>query len=467
MNVLMIAFEFPPLGGIGVQRSLKLAKYLPEHGVRPIVITPDQASLERVIGSAREEALLQELPGTVQVERVPCPALPPPAKTKAGRWLRGFFRIGEELGAIWREAVMVALPDIIRRERPTAVYVSVPPFSMAPLALEVAERWQLPLVVDFRDHWSLWGSDPHPSVVHHRLVDRLEGRVLRGAAAVTSVTSQLIRDLRAAHPEVPERKFGVVPNGFDGAAALAETIPVRAGTRERPFVIGYVGSFYYTPQSRASILEPWWQRSPARWLHYSPRREDWLYRSPFFCFRALAQLFSRRPELRERVRVRFVGDTPDWLREQVRAAGLEDVVEHLGRMPHRACLEFQSSCDALLVTSTKVLGGEDYCIAGKTFEYVAAQRPVVGFVTPGAQRWFLENSGVALVADPDDPATASARLEDLVEGRLKFRPDSDFLRQFHRRETAGLMANTLRRITRQPAPTSNPAVVTTVAGAEV
>ena len=457
MNVLMIAFEFPPLGGIGVQRSLKLAKYLPEHGVRPIVITPDQASLERVIGPAREEGLLKELPASVRVERVPCPPLPTPAKTKVGRWLRGFFRIGEQLASLWRESVLVALPDIIERERPTAVYVSVPPFSMAPLALEIAERWRLPLLVDFRDHWSLWGSDPHPSLLHHRLVNWQEGRVLRGAAAVTGVTRQLIADLRAAHPEVPERKFAVVPNGFDGTEELAEAIPARAGTRERPFVIGYVGSFYYTPQSRASILQPWWRRSPAHWLHYSPRREDWLYRSPFFCFRALAQVFAQRPELRERVRVRFVGDTPDWLREQVRAAGLEEVVEHLGRMPHRACLEFQATCDALLVTSTKVLGGEDYCIAGKTFEYVAARRPVLGFVTPGAQRWFLENSGLALVADPDDPASATPRLEELVEGRLEFRPAAEFLRQFHRRETARLMAATLRGLVRSLEPEAIPA----------
>jgi hypothetical protein len=129
-------------------------------------------------------------------------------------------------------------------------------------------------------------------------------------------------------------------------------------------------------------------------------------------------------------------------------------------------MEFQAACDALLVTSTKVLGGEDYCIAGKTFEYVAARRPVLGFVTPGAQRWFLERSGLALVADPDDQAGSSVRMEELIEGRLKFQPNAEFLRQFHRRETAQLMANTLHGLAIQPGLVPLPTAACAVAPAE-
>ena len=29
----MLAYAFPPLGGAGVQRTLKFVKYLPEHGL--------------------------------------------------------------------------------------------------------------------------------------------------------------------------------------------------------------------------------------------------------------------------------------------------------------------------------------------------------------------------------------------------------------------------------------------------
>jgi hypothetical protein len=101
MNLLMLAFEFPPLGGVGVQRSLKFAKYLPEHGVHPVVVTPDKASIEANIGPAREAALLDELSADTRIERVPCPAVRRDSGSRFGNWLNQFVRVGEGLGRAW------------------------------------------------------------------------------------------------------------------------------------------------------------------------------------------------------------------------------------------------------------------------------------------------------------------------------------------------------------------------------
>lgn len=73
MKLLMLAFEFPPRDGVGTHRSLKFAKYLPEHGVHPVVVTLDKESFEVALGPAREAAMLDELPVSTSIERVPCP----------------------------------------------------------------------------------------------------------------------------------------------------------------------------------------------------------------------------------------------------------------------------------------------------------------------------------------------------------------------------------------------------------
>ncbi|MGB0347937.1 MAG: glycosyl transferase, partial [Balneolaceae bacterium] len=39
-NVLFIVYYFPPMGGSGVQRPLKFAKYLREFGWNPIILCP-------------------------------------------------------------------------------------------------------------------------------------------------------------------------------------------------------------------------------------------------------------------------------------------------------------------------------------------------------------------------------------------------------------------------------------------
>src|SRR5689334_3014792 len=64
MRVLVVSYAFPPVGGAGVQRALKLVKYLPEHGVVPSVLTARDASVP-----VFDPSLLREVPRGVDVIR--------------------------------------------------------------------------------------------------------------------------------------------------------------------------------------------------------------------------------------------------------------------------------------------------------------------------------------------------------------------------------------------------------------
>ena len=46
-RVLLLAYHFPPLGGPGTQRALKLVRYLPALGHDPAVVTGPGASAVR------------------------------------------------------------------------------------------------------------------------------------------------------------------------------------------------------------------------------------------------------------------------------------------------------------------------------------------------------------------------------------------------------------------------------------
>src|SRR5215213_10217787 len=73
-RALVIAYYFPPLGGAGVQRTLKFVRYLPEFGWRTTVV-----STRSRIYRTWDRSLLREIPAQTRVVRAP--ALP------AGRWL--------------------------------------------------------------------------------------------------------------------------------------------------------------------------------------------------------------------------------------------------------------------------------------------------------------------------------------------------------------------------------------------
>ena len=65
-RVLVVAYQFPPVGGSGVQRTLKFVKYLPGTGWIPEVLTRDAGRMGQ-----RDDTLLAEVPKDVPVMRTP------------------------------------------------------------------------------------------------------------------------------------------------------------------------------------------------------------------------------------------------------------------------------------------------------------------------------------------------------------------------------------------------------------
>jgi hypothetical protein len=79
-----------------------------------------------------------------------------------------------------------------------------------------------------------------------------------------------------------------------------------------------------------------------------------------------------------------------------------------------------------------VLNGRDYSIAGKTFEYFKAQKPILAFVTNGAQKDILKDSGIALILDPDNTTEAVSIVKDFFEGKKNLSPNLRFINKHSR-----------------------------------
>lgn len=438
-KLFVIAYEFPPLNVGGVQRPLKFVKYLREFGWEPVVFALDPRSYPLVYEDYHlDPATVNEIPAGVEVVHVPSDGLLRLKKGKLRDFLTTWFSILPREGQGWCRYLDAAFAEQVARHQPAALLVTAPPFSVIPLAVDLSRRYGLPLIIDMRDAWSGWNMTPYGSCLHYRLTLALERRCFEAATAVIATSDQTLADFRRLHPALPGDKFHLITNGYDREIddwSFNLNVPP-----ERPFVIGYVGSFYYSPEGRRQMFAPWWRKRGHRMLQYVPQKEDWLYRSPYFFFRAVRTLLDRRPELAGRIVIRFAGSKPEWLEEMVAEFGLQGQVEFLGRISLAESLRFQESCDALLLTSSKVIGGEDYSIAGKTFEYLSMRKPIIGFVTAGAQKRLLEKTGVALLCDPDDAGKAASALEGLFAGEWSPRPEREFLASLHRRELTARLA---------------------------
>ncbi|WP_245678387.1 glycosyltransferase [Chondromyces crocatus] len=221
---LLISPGFAPQAAVGVYRWVKIARHLPRLGWRPIVLAATFPE------DPRDPALLDALPPEVEiVEDYLSPRLlalrghrePPASGTLPERQLGGhrpFRHLGDRCVPHALHASTAAV-ELARRVGAEAVVVNAGPFSAIPVGLRVKEALGLPLVLDFRDPWSLHESGDDPTLpladrARRAVVARLERRYLRRADHLVLNTRRTFDAYRARYPDLGDR-FSFVRNCFD------------------------------------------------------------------------------------------------------------------------------------------------------------------------------------------------------------------------------------------------------------
>lgn len=437
-NVIVVALEFAPVQTTGSFRSIELVKYLPKFGFRPIVVTINTDDATQIFNAKKNPALLEGLPDDLPIYH----AKPSSSFLNESR-IKKYFRIltsfDDTFFKRFEKSFKEVFQDINREFNICSVYSSLPPFGAARLGMMTAEYFEAPLVLDLRDAWSEWFSQPLPTYLHYlkRLKDEREA--FESARSVITVTKQLRNVFTNTHPHIPKDKFYVVPNGFDGSPF--EPTELNLKLINGCLNIGYVGSFYYTPKSHQSLKSK--LRHPNRLIQYQRNKEDWSYRSPLYFFRAWRELFLKEPELASKIRFHHMGSTPDWLVDMAVDFGVAEYCHFWGMLPKQDLLIHMRELDAFLATSMKRPDGGDYCLASKTFDYLLVKKTILGFVKEGAQRDFLEESGAAIICDPDDLDGSVQTLKNILKSETKLTLNNDFINKFSRVEMTRQIATIL------------------------
>ena len=167
-RVLMLSAVFPPVGGPGVQRSAKFAKYLPRLGWRPTVW-----SMADVRGLPFDDTLLRELPEQVSLHSVPGHGTMVKTRRSLQTWVdaeRAGSRLASVVGrrldaldrhvsspdvfATWARQSVRPLCRLIEAEGIDVLYSTFSPASNHLLGLILKQRTRLPWISDFRDLWT-------------------------------------------------------------------------------------------------------------------------------------------------------------------------------------------------------------------------------------------------------------------------------------------------------------------------
>ncbi len=352
-RLLILSYYWPPSGGAGVQRWVKMANNLVEQGYEITVITPENPSAPYFDDSLEKE--LDSRIKSIKTKTVEPYSLfnflrgkkgksvgvgttglkgKEPIK-KIGLYLRSNFFIPDaRMG--WNLYLMNAAKKELKENQVDLIISTGPPHSTHLAALNLKKKFNVPWLADFRDPWtSIFYLKEFPltknSWAKHL---KLEREVLSKASCVTTVSEHMAEEFKKKSGKVE-----VVYNGFDQRDFDSKS-PSDVPTKVQR-TLAYIGNF-----------------------------------KPNQVFDGFADCFRKVLENFDDLKIKFVGTSDPKLREEMDKIGFQERIEFVGPVSHSNAIKELNSSDALLFIIPRG-ENEEGIITGKIYEYLASKKPIL------------------------------------------------------------------------------------------
>jgi glycosyltransferase involved in cell wall biosynthesis len=357
-KVLIISYYFPPCGGIGVLRCLKIAKYLRTFGWEPVIYTAEDAHYP-----SYDYGNFKDIPEGVTILRQPIfepytfykkfTKQAPNAnannalvategkrnwKHRLAVWIRSNFFI-PDARAFWIKPSVKFLLNYLKNNKIDAIFSDGPPHTNTMIAALLKEQTGMVWLADFQDPWTQVDYYQRLSLTKwadskHR---RLEQKALQLADKTTIVSEVWKKDLES----IGAKNVSVLLWGYD----------------EDDFV----------------DLKPVYDKKLTL-THAGLLGDD---RNPKVLFEAVAELAREiGSEFTENFEIQFIGQVDSSVKASYELAGIANLVRLIPQIERKEALQLVANSQILLLLLNQAANALGR-IPGKFFEYLAVQRPVL------------------------------------------------------------------------------------------
>jgi glycosyltransferase involved in cell wall biosynthesis len=403
-KVLVITYDFPPLGKGSVLRPLKFAKYFPKYGWEPVILTSTPKTY-----FFRDDQLLRDTEG-MKIFRTKgagnnlltgrkLKALPNEGQRKLRRNISKIRNLPDEHKGWISKAVKLG-SEIIETHKIEIMYVTGPPFSAFVAAGELKEKYKIPLVIDYQDSW-LHSSSNYFAMGYHRLRSmKMEQEVIRGTDEIITINRRIKEYLIEEYDYLKHSDINILNHGFDEddfKSAALKPLPEKSRMR-----FTNVGGFF-----------------------------DLV--SPAYFFEALKIVFQKRPDMRGKIEACFIGGLSKENLQLIQKHNISDVVSNPGYLNHSDAIRYMLSSDVLWLTIGKGEGSEVVSPV-RMAEYFGARKPILACVPDGAAKQLLKDYDAVRICEPDEPneiANLIIEYYDLNEKRMMPMPNEEIVKKFN------------------------------------
>jgi len=261
------------------------------------------------------------------------------------------------------------------------------------------KRFQIPLIVDYRDSWYGNQFTFNPTPYHSYKHKSLEDRALRAVDKIIVVNRIIKENLLQTFPFLTFDDVIIIPHGFD-PEDFRKVVHVNDNVKKMKIL--YSGIFYENV-------------------------------TPKYLLKAFKVLAKERPDVASNIELQFVGHFRKENINLVKRLGLESFVRNFSYLNHEETVKKIVSADILWV----MLGEKNMktVSAGKLFEYIGSRKPILATVPDGATKTAAKNYRASFITKPNDITEIKnmlIKIHDLFLSSNLPTPDENFINQHDR-----------------------------------
>lgn len=408
MNILIIAYLFPPDSSSGSFRPMHFVRHLDHIGERVFVLTAREEDFMPY--QTKDHRLIEYIGDHVEIFRSrvfhPGQALisfrdallkkkHEVADEKAHALDKHGFNAPTNVSAIQeiKDVVtfLLASPDpeigwlpsavktgrkIIKQKNIDVIYTTGGPWTPLIIGAVLKKLTGKPLIMDFRDPWV---ANP-VFLLRNKRIQRLERwmerKVIRFADHIVANTETLRQDFLTRYPQLKTHQVSTVPNGF-------EEYREYSSLKHERLTLIHAGTL--------------------------------IFRNPKYLLQALVNIIEQKLIPKDEVQIIFLGgiSTHDKeLDDLLKHPHLQGVVKLLDRLPYQEAVQFQTKSDVLFLMQPE----EFYLqVPRKLYEYMAFQKPILGITNQeGATAQIIQHYDLGRVV-PDHTPEIETALKDFYD----------------------------------------------------
>lgn len=424
-TVLFIAYEFPPAGGIEIQRVLKFVKYIRKFNIRPVVLTTSHGKSRFMDHSLLNKKYIHE----TNIIRIGG------EKTLLYHRLKNdehytnhpyFYHLSLryiwflDLYSSWFFEIKPFLSQILINENIKCIYTTSPPASTHLIGEYISKKYDLPWIMDIRDSM-VFNPDAKKSATYlilNMIAAYYEKRFCRKADKIITVSKPILDNMADRLGNSIHEKSHIILNGYDhDDFKTINTVP----RKSEKLTITYTGSFLGQ-------------------------------RTPYYFLEAVKLLMKDDPALAQYFSLNFIGRMTNDIIALFNSVSNIVEVNLIGPVSHSEAISFQLNSDLLLLILAPVHGKHaSEVISGKIFEYMAANKPVLGLIPNGPLKEIFNSTRLGFTADPDNIEGISSTLKIILHqwrnGGIKYDPEILEIQKYTREKQAEQLASIIHELT--------------------